>query len=81
LTVGVANGDRVASDGVCHATSVLIDSEEFILDLFMILLNGFDMVLGVQWLCSLGPILWDFDRCHMSCWRVDHRVVWQGVPQ
>jgi hypothetical protein len=38
-------------------------------------LDDFDMVLGVQWLCSLGPILWDFDRCCMSCWHDDHRVV------
>jgi hypothetical protein len=38
------------------------------------------MVLGVQWLCTLGPILWDFGRAQMSCWRDDHRVVWQGVP-
>jgi hypothetical protein len=49
--------------------------------LFVILLDGFDMVLGVQWVRSLGPILWDFDRCRMSCWRVDHRVLWQGIPQ
>jgi hypothetical protein len=81
LTVGVANGGRVTSNGVCRATQVLIDSEEFVLDLFVIPLDGFDMVLGVQWLCSLGLILWDFDRCRMSCWRVDHQVIWQGIPQ
>jgi hypothetical protein len=50
------------------------------MDLFIIPLGGFDMVLDVQWLRSLGPILWDFDHGHMSCWRIDHRVVWQGVP-
>jgi hypothetical protein len=75
LIVRVANGDRVASDGVYHATRVLIGSEEFTLDLFVIPLDDFEMVLGVQWLRSLGLILWDFDRCRMSCWHDNHRVV------
>jgi hypothetical protein len=35
--------------------------------------------LGVQWLRTLGPILWDFEQCHMSCWRDDHLVRWQGT--
>jgi hypothetical protein len=50
------------------------------LDFFIIPLAGYEMVLGVQWLRTLGPILWDFGRAQMSCWRDDHRVVWQGVP-
>jgi hypothetical protein len=67
LTVVVTNDDQVASDGVYRATRVFIGSEEFILNLFVIPLDDFDMVLGVQWLRSLGSILWDFDCCHMSC--------------
>jgi hypothetical protein len=67
LTVAVTNGNQVASDGVCHTTRIFIGSEEFILDLFVIPLDDFDMVLGVQWLRSLGSILWDFDCCRMSC--------------
>jgi hypothetical protein len=50
------------------------------MDLFVIPLDGHEMVLGVQWLRTLGPILWDFNRAHMSCWRDDHCVEWQGVP-
>jgi hypothetical protein len=30
----------------------------------------------VHWLRTLGPILWDFDRARLSCWRDDHQVVW-----
>jgi hypothetical protein len=81
LMMVVANDDRVASDGVWRATRVFIGSVEFIMDMFVIPLDGFDMALSVQWLRSLGPILWDFDHCCMSCWCVDHIVVWQGVPQ
>jgi hypothetical protein len=67
LSVKVANGDRVATVGVCRATRVFIDTEEFVINLFVIPLDGYDVVLGVHWLCTLGPILWDFAWARMSC--------------
>jgi hypothetical protein len=79
LHVTVANGDHVASAGICCFIHIFIDSEEFIINLFVIPLEGYDMVLGVQWLCTLKPILWDFERARMSCWCDDHRVIWQGM--
>jgi hypothetical protein len=81
LNVAVANGDRVASDGVCSNTHIVIGTEEFIIDLYVIPLDGYDMVLGVHWLRTLGPLLWDFDHARLSCWRDDHQVVWQGIPR
>jgi hypothetical protein len=60
LTVKVANGDRVATAGVCRMAHIFIDAEEFVIDLFVIPLDGYDVVLGVHWLRTLGPILWDF---------------------
>jgi hypothetical protein len=78
LSVKVANSDRVPTTGVYRAAHVFIDIEEFVIDLFVILLDGYDVVLGMHWLRTLGPILWDFARARMSCWRDDHRVVWQG---
>jgi hypothetical protein len=79
IQVTVANVDRVASTGICRGIHIFIDKEEFVLDFFVIPLAGYEMVLGVHWLCMLGLILWDFGRAQMSCWRDDHRVVWQGV--
>jgi hypothetical protein len=34
------------------------------------------MVLGVQWLESLGPLLWDFDRRTMAFVCDGHRILW-----
>jgi hypothetical protein len=53
LSVKVANGDKVATARVCCATHALIDMEEFVIDLFIILLDGYDVVLGVHWLRTL----------------------------
>jgi hypothetical protein len=75
----VANGDRVASTGICRVVHIFIDQEEFIIDLFVIPLEGYDMVLGVHWMRSLGPIWWDFGRTRLYCWCDDNHVVWQGV--
>jgi hypothetical protein len=60
--------------GICRAVHIFVDQEEFVIPM-----EGYDMVLGVHWLRSLGPILWDFGRVCLCCWRDDHRVVWQGV--
>lgn len=78
LMVGVANGNRVPSTGVCEAVKILIHELHFILDFCIIQLEGYD-VLGVQWLRTLEPILWDFDRLTMAFWRDDHKVVWHGL--
>ena len=64
LSVGVANGDRVSSSGLCKAARLVID-KEFTVDLFVIPLGGFGIVLGCDWLRSLGPILWDFTNLTM----------------
>jgi hypothetical protein len=79
LSVGVANGDRVACTGLCPAVLVQIGGEHFRIDFYVITLGGYEVVLGCQWLRTLGPILWDFDRLSMSFWWGDHRVSWRGI--
>jgi hypothetical protein len=34
------------------------------------------MVLGIQWLESLGPLLWDFERHTMAFIHDGHRIMW-----
>lgn len=79
LTVGVANGDRVPCDGVCKHVSVMLDKEEFTMDLYVLPLGGFDLVLGCDWLRTLGPILWNFEHLSMAFWRGNHTVKLIGV--
>jgi hypothetical protein len=70
---------RVASTDVCQGIQFFINKEAFIMDFFIIPLAGYEMVLGVQWLRTLGPILWDFANVCMSYWHNDHRIDWRGV--
>lgn len=61
------------------ATPISIAQEDFIINCFGIPLGGFDVVLDVQWLQTLGPICWDFDKLSMSFWRNDHQVSWRDI--
>lgn len=60
---------------------ITIDKEVSVINLYTISLGGYDVVLGTQWLATLGPILWDFGLLTMSFWRHDHQVQWSGLRQ
>ena len=75
----VANGESISCPGIYSATHLSVDDEIFTTDFFPLLLASYDMVLGTQWLGSLGSILWDFDALTLSFWCHYHKVCWQGV--
>jgi hypothetical protein len=57
MMVGMANGDRISCIGFCPGSSVCIGQEEFSIDFYIVSLAGYEMVLGCQWLRTLGPVL------------------------
>ena len=36
---------------------------------------SFDVILGVQWLRTLGPITWDLNKLTMAIWRDGRSIV------
>ncbi|CAL9222412.1 unnamed protein product [Arabidopsis halleri] len=81
--------DRVsADDGRMLRVDAKIDKfqwefrgTQFLADLMVIPLEGCDMVLGVQWLETLGPITRDFKKLEMQ-FRIGHKkVLLQGIRQ
>jgi hypothetical protein len=74
LSLKVANGEKVQSYGVCKGTSLDIQGEQFSIDCYALPLEGFEIILGVHWLKSLGPIMWDFAALSMAFYR-DGRAV------
>jgi hypothetical protein len=60
LRVKIANGAEIPSPGCCKAVEIKIQGFSFRTDFFILPLAGCDAVLGVQWLHTLGPIIWDF---------------------
>jgi hypothetical protein len=76
--VVVANGDRVACRSLARDVAIRI-GEDFTVDCCSIPLDYYNMVLGVAWLRTLGPILWDFDDLCMAFWHHGRRVLWKGI--
>jgi hypothetical protein len=75
----VANGDRVACRGLAHDVGIRIADEFFMVDCYSIPLDKWDIILGVTFLRTLGPILWDFDDLCMAFTRDGWRVFWRGI--
>lgn len=42
-------------------------------------MGGCEMVLGVQWLSTLGSVHWDFKALKMEFTHLDHRLVLRGT--
>lgn len=77
MSVKVANDVKVISTGVCPKLQFCIE-EHFDHTCYVLPSTGFDIVLGVQWLRSLGPILWNFGLT-MTIWRNGYTVIWHGI--
>ena len=60
LEVKVADGSIIKILGVCHGVTVLIQGYKFVVDFNVLHLGWCAVVLGTQWLCTLGEIICDF---------------------
>ena len=59
-------GGVISSLGKCSHVLVNIQGFQFHLDCFLLPVSGCDIVLGVEWLRSLGFIWWDFSKLTMQ---------------
>ncbi|WVZ68005.1 hypothetical protein U9M48_017002 [Paspalum notatum var. saurae] len=79
LRVLVANGDRVPCQGVARNVALTVDTETFTIGCYGIALGAFNLILGVDFLKTLGPILWDFAAMRMSFTRDGRRIHWDSL--
>jgi hypothetical protein len=79
LLVRVANEDSLCSTGKCVDIPFHIQGNTYHTDFYVLNLGGCDIVLGVQWLNTLGPILWAFVKLRMEFNLLDSRHVLQGI--
>ncbi|KAA8547400.1 hypothetical protein F0562_003736 [Nyssa sinensis] len=66
LTVVVADGTKLQSKVVVKDFQWVMQGTTFTANMRLLPLGGCDMVLGVQWLSTLGPVLWDFQNLKME---------------
>jgi hypothetical protein len=66
IRVMVASGEKLASKGKCVGVAVKLGKFQLQVDFFILPLEGYEVVLGTQWLRTLGEILWDFSKLTMK---------------
>lgn len=79
LRVAVDNGDRIDSSGSCDNVRIHISGEQFDITCYGLALGSYDMVLGIQWRESLGPILMDFSHRTMAFRRGGRAIMWSAT--
>jgi hypothetical protein len=79
LSVTIANSDRLAYQGIARQVPILIGDEHFSINYIGIDLGCFDIILGVDFLHTLGHILWDFDARTLIFGRLGRCIRWEGV--
>lgn len=66
FTVKIANGGSLTCTRCLAQVSIRIQNYATVLDFYALPLGGCDIVLGVQWLRTLGLVLWNFDKMIMQ---------------
>jgi hypothetical protein len=79
LRVTVGNGDRLPCASIARNVPIVIGGAVFSVTCAGIDLGGFDFILGIDFLRTLGPILWDLEAMTVSFLHRGTRVQWQGV--
>ncbi|GKA59775.1 ty3-gypsy retrotransposon protein [Tanacetum coccineum] len=65
-SVTVGNGDTVGCVGLTPQQQINLGHTPFVMDLFLLPIYGADIVLGVEWLATLGPIVFDYKNLYME---------------
>lgn len=80
LTMTVGNGERLQCGGECLQVLLKLGEALFSADLLLLPVFSADVVLGVHWLASRGPTLFDYKNLWMEFDHHEARVRLHGLP-
>ncbi|RDX92774.1 hypothetical protein CR513_25050, partial [Mucuna pruriens] len=66
LNVLVGNGHELGSEKICKDVSLLIQGKMFVMNHYVVDIQGANVVLGVEWLKGLGLIVTDYTSLTMK---------------
>ncbi|XP_042017749.1 uncharacterized protein LOC121765611 [Salvia splendens] len=72
--VFVGNGESLKCSYVCLGTPIVLQGHRFVVDLFILQVEGPDVILGVQWLQDLGDVTKNYRRLTMK-FEVDNQSI------
>lgn len=76
----VGNGQHLHCDQLCEAVTITIKRIQFVVNLHVLPLCSANVVLGVQWLKTFGPIMTDYSALTMKLFHEGHLFELHGDP-
>jgi len=58
----VGNGEELSCSFVCKQVPLQLGPHTFLVNLYTLPLSGVEIVLGIQWLTTLGSVLTDYEN-------------------
>ena len=80
-SVTIADGNRMQCHYTCKEFKWTLHSTEFQSEVYLLPLGACDLVLGVQWLSTLGTIKWDFSQMRMEFTYANRLHVLRGIKK
>ncbi|KAJ3705864.1 hypothetical protein LUZ61_009569 [Rhynchospora tenuis] len=81
MVVMVANGHTMVTDMQCDALNFSIQGHEFVKDVRLLSVQGYDMILGLDWLKELGPMQIDWGKGRLQFNNAGKTVALQVRPE
>ncbi|KAH0655105.1 hypothetical protein KY285_029987 [Solanum tuberosum] len=78
FSVVVGSGQRLRCEGVAKKIPLTIQGNKIVEDLYILSLHGADIVLGVSWLATLGPVLTDYAKRIFEFTLNGSKISWKG---
>ncbi|GAU40456.1 hypothetical protein TSUD_141360 [Trifolium subterraneum] len=66
LSVTGGGGHKLGASFICRNFKWVLQQSQFTADVIVLPLVCCDLILGIQWLKSLGTIIWDFEKLQME---------------
>lgn len=66
MNITGGGGNKLVALYICRNFTWTFQGTTFTADVLVLPLGTYDLILGVEWLRSLGPTLWDFDKLQME---------------
>ncbi|GJV76968.1 retrotransposon-related protein [Tanacetum coccineum] len=79
LKVDIPGGAQLISKNLCKKFAWKMHGEDFVVSAMVLPLGGCDMVLGVQWLSTLGDIMLNFQELRMEFKYKGRKVALRGT--
>jgi hypothetical protein len=78
MKVKLGNGFQIATQGVCRRLEICVGDLKINPEMHLFELGGIDVVLGIEWLKTLGDIITNWRQQTMSFWKDKAWVTLKG---